>query len=155
MADLHTAMPNERLEGAAIQALLAHCYPFLLVDRIDIVQPGQRVIGTKRITAGEWWNEGGDSQLAVFPFSLVIEAMAQTSGALMRDLTDSAQSAVAYFMGVNRVRFRSAARAGDELTMELTLRQWRRGLCRTHGVATVNQRLVASAELTTIVRGVA
>ena len=155
MTELHTAMPHERLEGSGVSALLAHRYPFLLVDRIDIWEPGRRVIGTKQISAGEWWCDGGDRTPATLPFSLVVEAMAQTSGALMRDLADGAEGAVAYFMGANRVRMRRTARSGDELTMEITLRQWRRGICRTHGVATVNGQLIASADLTTIVRGVA
>src|SRR2546421_5642193 len=111
----------ERIEGAAISALLAHRFPFLLIDHIDIVQRGHHVIGRKRITAGEWWNEGASDASAVFPFSLVIEAMAQTSAGLMRDLVDGAEGTVAYFMGVTRVRMRNAARAGDQLEMDLTL----------------------------------
>ena len=144
----------ETIDGAAVTALLAHRFPFLLIDRIEILQPGRRVIGRKRITAGEWWHEGALGAAAIFPFSLVIEAMAQTSAGLMRDLVSGAQGAVAYFMGVTHVRMRRAARPGDELAMDLTLRQWRRGLCRARGVATVAGRLVASADLTTIVRGV-
>jgi 3-hydroxyacyl-[acyl-carrier-protein] dehydratase len=145
----------ERIEGTAVTALLAHRFPFLLIDRIEILQPGRRVIGRKRITAGEWWHEGALGSASIFPFSLVIEAMAQTSAGLMRDLVNGAQGAVAYFMGVTHVRMRRAARPGEELAMELTLRQWRRGLCRAHGVATVDGRLVASADLTTIIRSVA
>ena len=145
---------RETMDGPAITALLAHQFPFLLVDRIEILQPGQRVRGLKRITIGEWWAEGCDHDRHVrFPFSLVIEAMAQTSAGLMRDLPGVAVGAIAYFMGVTNVRLRHAAQPGDALAMELTLRQWRRGLCRAHGVATVGERLVASAELTTIIRG--
>lgn len=144
---------RERMDGPAISALLAHQFPFLLVDRIEILQPGHRVRGLKQITIGEWWAEGRDHDRDVrFPFSLVIEAMAQTSAGLMRDLPGVATDAIAYFMGVTHVRLRRAAQPGDELAMELTLRQWRRGLCRARGVATVGERLVASAELTTIIR---
>src|SRR6476620_8238428 len=147
---------RETIEGPAITALLAHQFPFLLVDRIEILQPGQRVRGRKRITIGEWWADGCDHDRDVrFPFSLVIEAMAQTSAGLMRDLPGVATGAIAHFMGVTRVRLRHAAQPGDELAMELTLRQWRRGLCRAHGIATVGEQLVASAELTTIIRGAA
>jgi 3-hydroxyacyl-[acyl-carrier-protein] dehydratase len=86
------------------------------------------------------------------PTGLVVEALAQTSGALVHDLLDGSAGAVAYFMGVQRVRIRGLARPGDELSLELTLRQWRRGICRTHGVATVGGRLILSADLTTVVR---
>lgn len=145
----------ETLGSAELHALLAHRYPFLLVDRVDVIVPGQLVVGYKRVSAGEWWNESMTSEVAPLPFGLVIEAMAQTSGALMRDLADGAEGAVAYFMGMNRARLRSPAFPGDDLVMELSLRQWRRGICRTRGVATVDGRLVATAELTTVVRGVA
>jgi len=140
-------------DATAVQALLAHRYPFLLVDRIDVITPGRHVVGSKRVSAGEWWSAGNDA--AVFPFCLVIEALAQASGALAVDLVDGAERAVAYIMAADRVRFRRPAHAGDELRLEVTLRQWRRGVCRMRGVATVGGAVVATAELTTIVRGVA
>ncbi|MEP6621383.1 MAG: 3-hydroxyacyl-ACP dehydratase FabZ family protein [bacterium] len=144
--------PVEVLDTTAVHALLAHRYPFLLVDRIAIMEPGVRVIGSKRVTRGEWWCVGSAERDASLPFSLVIEALAQTSGALIRDLVTDSAGVVAYFMGVSRVRLRHPARPGDELRLELTMRQWRRGICRTRGEATVDGRLVASADLTTIVR---
>jgi 3-hydroxyacyl-[acyl-carrier-protein] dehydratase len=144
--------PDLVLDSAAIHALLGHRYPFLLVDRIVIVEAGRRVVGTKRISSGEWWCEGHDAGSIQFPFSLVIEAMAQTAGAIIRDLIDGAEGAVPYFMGANHIRLRQVARPGDEITMTLTMRQWRRGVCKTHGVATVDGRLVASADLTTVIR---
>jgi 3-hydroxyacyl-[acyl-carrier-protein] dehydratase len=146
-------MTVERIEGEAIQALLPHRYPFLLVDRIDVIERGLHVVGTKRLAAGEWWCTGARAP-SIFPFGLVIEALAQTSGAIVRDLTDGAEGAVAYFMGANRVRLRTPARVGEELTMTVVLRQWRRGLCRAYGEATVRGHLVAAATLTTMVRGV-
>jgi len=85
---------------------------------------------------------------------LVLEALAQESGALIEGLADVAAGAVAYFMAANHVRFRNAAHAGDELTLDITLRHWRRGVCRTRGVAMLtNGAIVATAELTTIIRG--
>lgn len=155
MTNQESAPPVKTIEGPEIGALLAHRYPFLLVDRIEIHQPGRIVVGRKLITAGEWWVNRSEGVPVTFPHSLVIEAMAQTSAGIMRDLVDGAAGAVAYFMGVTNVRMRAAARPGDELLMHLTLLQWRRGLCRAHGVATANGSLVASADLTTIVRIVA
>ena len=143
------------LDATAVQALLAHRHPFLLVDRITIIDPGQHVVGTKRITTGEWWNEGDNVGLRAFPHALVLEALAQTSGALVRDLTDGAEGAIAYFVGLDHVRLRELARPGDTLRMELRMLKWRRGICRTRGIATVNGRFIASAALTTIVRGAA
>jgi 3-hydroxyacyl-[acyl-carrier-protein] dehydratase len=107
------------------------------------------------VTGGEWWcvgADGGQPGGLSIPFALVIEALAQTSGALVLGLLDGAAGSVAYFMGAQRVRIRGCARPGDELTLALTLRQWRRGLCRTHGVASVDGTVILTADLTTVVR---
>ncbi|OYV72746.1 MAG: hypothetical protein B7Z72_04095 [Gemmatimonadetes bacterium 21-71-4] len=145
------------LESKKLLELLPHRYPFLLVDRIEVVEPGRRVVGHKRVTAGEWWMEGTATPpapvpLPTMPHTLVLEALAQTTGALVRDLLDGAEHALAYFMAADRVRLRRLAVAGDTLRLELTLRNWRRGICRAHGEATVGGALVLSADLTTIVR---
>jgi 3-hydroxyacyl-[acyl-carrier-protein] dehydratase len=145
----------ERLDAAAIQRLLPHRHPFLLVDTIDVAEPGRHVIGRKLITADEWWMQGASPDApcaAAMPHLLVLESLAQVSGALVRDLLDGADQARAYFMGAGRVRFREMARAGDELVLDLTLLSWRRGICRARGVATVRTRTVVSAELSTVVR---
>jgi len=143
-------MATRRFDAAAVQALLAHRYPFILVDRVEVIEPGRRVTGTKRVSSGEWWATGAAD--AAMPFTLVIEALAQTSGALVQDLADGDAGGVAYFMGADRVRFRRPARVGEELRLDVSLRQWRRGVCRMHGVATVDGAIVATAELTIIVR---
>jgi 3-hydroxyacyl-[acyl-carrier-protein] dehydratase len=140
-------------DAAALQALLPHRYPFLLVDRIDVVHPGQQVSGFRRLTNTDWWL-GATAERAM-PFSLVLEALAQASGALIPDLADGATGTVAYFMGADRVRQRRPALSGEELKLDVSLLRWRRGLCRTKGIATVDGSLVLSAELTTMVRGTA
>jgi 3-hydroxyacyl-[acyl-carrier-protein] dehydratase len=140
------------LEGASLAALLPHRYPFLLVDRIRVIEPGRLAVGSKRITAGEWWCAPAGAETAGIPFSLVVEALAQTTCALLQAAADGTGGAIAYFVAADRVRFRHRARPGDELQLTVTLRSWRRGVCRTHGVATVDGRLVASATLTTMLR---
>jgi len=140
------------LEGAALAALLPHRYPFLLVDRIRVIEPGRLAIGTKRVTAGEWWCDPVHAAPAGIPFSLVVEALAQTTCALLQAAADGTGGAIAYFVAADRVRFRQRARPGDELQLAVTLRSWRRGVCRTQGIATVDGRLVASATLTTMLR---
>ena len=135
-------------DAAALEALLPHRYPFLLVDRIDVLDPGRHVVGFKRLSSDEWWTEN----VREIPLVLVLEALAQTSGALVREVAGGAAGAIAYFMGADRVRFRHAARAGDDLRLDLRLTHWRRGLCKTRGVASIGERIVVTAELTTIVR---
>ena len=143
-------MDGQQYDTTAVQALLPHRYPFLLVDRINVIATGKHVVGTKQLSGGEWWADG--SAVAVMPFGLVLEALAQTSGALVHDLAGGIEGAVAYFMGADHVRMRRAPRVGDELKLDLSLKVWRRGLCRTHGVATVGGDVVLTADLTTIIR---
>ena len=137
-------MTRSHYDARDLEALLPHRYPFLLVDRIDVVEPGRRVVGFKRLSSSESCPD--------IPLVLVLEALAQTSGALVRELAGGSAGAIAYFMGANHVRFRHGARAGDDLRLDVRLTHWRRGLCRTHGVATVGERAIVTAELTTIVR---
>ena len=154
-----------RLDGAAVQQLLAHRPPMLLVDRLEILEPGRRVVGYKRITGGEWFALGararedgpaasGWGPPSAMPALLIVEALAQASGALMIGLLEGVgEGALAYFMGFDRVRLRAPALPGDELRLEITLTQFKRGICRTRGVATLDDgRLAVSATLTTVLR---
>lgn len=143
------------LEGEALASLLPHRYPFLLVDRIHVVEPGRRAVGVKRVTAGEWWCSSADDTEMIMPYSLVIEALAQTTSGLLQEGIDGARGAIAYFAAADRVRLRRAARPGDELHLTVALRSWRRGICRTDGVASVDGEVVASASLTTMLRATA
>lgn len=148
-------LPGTVLEGEALTSLLPHRYPFLLVDRIHVVEPGRRAVGVKRVTAGEWWCSAPGDPETIMPYSLVIEALAQTTSGLLQEGIDGARGAIAYFAAADRVRLRRAARPGDELHLTVTLRSWRRGICRTDGVAAVDGEVVASASLTTMLRATA
>lgn len=139
-----------RYEGAALDALLPHRFPFLLVDRIDVIETGKHVVGSKQLSGSEWWSD--DRSTGTIPFCLVLEALAQTSGALIPDLVSGSGFTTAYFMAADRVRYREPARAGERLSLDVTLDQWRRGICRTRGVATINDAVVLTAMLTTVVR---
>lgn len=155
-----TSPPGTVLDAASIHALIAHRYPFLLVDAITVDEPGVRVTGRKRVTGAEWLagapaHPAGGVQLGTARGAsalLVVEALAQTSAALMRDLVASTPGAVGYFVGMERVRLRIPPRAGDLLELAVRLGSFRRGIARLEGRATVDGRLAASARFTTILR---
>ena len=143
-------------------ALLAHRYPFLLVDRIEVHEPGRRVVGVHRVTGAEWASgesmgrAGGGVVLGTadgMSGLLVVEALAQTSGALLLGLLDDPEGAVGYFAALERVRLRAPARPGETLRLAVTLRSFRRGIAKLHGAADVGGRVVATAGFTTVVRG--
>ena len=86
------------------------------------------------------------------PNLLVVEALAQTSAALLLGLVDAAAGVVGYFAAIERVRLREPARVGDTLVLAVELASFRRGIARLRGRATVDGRRVVSASFTTIVR---
>jgi 3-hydroxyacyl-[acyl-carrier-protein] dehydratase len=145
----HPVQPEPALPD--VQELLPHRYPFLLVDRITAITPGKRAAGVRRVTADEWFM--GKASQYEMPNTLVLEALAQLSGAILVGLIQGAPGAVGYFVGMQRVRFRGTARAGDELMLECNLLQFKRGICKTAAVASVNGRAIVRAELTTVLRG--
>jgi 3-hydroxyacyl-[acyl-carrier-protein] dehydratase len=152
MPSLSTAAPLPQVLG-----LLAHRYPFLLVDRITHVESGRRVEGVKLVTGDEWLCRGqavagpAAAPLAM-PNLLVVEAIAQLSGAILLGLVEGCAGAVGYFVGFDGVRFRGEARPGDELRLEAELVSFRRGICRTRGAAWVNGKRIVRARLTTVVK---
>ena len=135
--------------------LLPHRFPFLLVDRITSLDPGRRAEGIKRLTGAEWFL--GEATLdpdppdPEMPNGLVVEALAQLSAAVLIGVVEGAAGAVGYFLGLDRVRYRGTARAGDDLRLGVELRQFRRGVCRLHGDAWVRDRRIVRADLTIVV----
>ena len=139
----------------AIDALgvLAHRYPFLLVDRLRVVEPGRRALGLKRVTGSEWFGVASTDAAPEMPGLLVVEALAQTSAGVLLGLLDGASGAIGYFAAAQRVRFRTLPRAGDTLLLSVELVWFRRGVAKLKGIATVSDRLSVSAEFTAVVRG--
>jgi len=148
------ASPNESewTDRLDVLDVLGHRYPFLLVDRLRVVQPGLRALGLKRVTAGDWWSEAADSGTWEMPGTLVVEALAQTSAAVLIGLLNESAGAVGYFAAADRVRFRSLPRVGDTLFLTVELVWYRRGVARLRGAASVDGRLAVSANFTTVVR---
>ena len=144
---------SEWVEPLDVLDVLGHRYPFLLVDRLRVVEPGRRALGLKRVTAGDWWSEPADSGLWEMPGTLVVEALAQTSAAVLIGLVNESPGAVGYFASADRVRFRSLPRVGDTLILSVELLWYRRGVARLRCVASVDGRLAVSATFTTVVRG--
>lgn len=139
----------------AIDALgvLAHRFPFLLVDRLHVVTPGRHALGLKRVTGSEWFGVASTAANPEMPGLLVVEALAQTSAGVLLGLLDGASGAIGYFASAQRVRFRTLPRAGDTLLLSVELVWFRRGVARLRGVATVSGQVSVSAEFTAVVRG--
>jgi 3-hydroxyacyl-[acyl-carrier-protein] dehydratase len=134
--------------------LLPHRFPLLLVDRITSVEPGKGARGIKTVTGNEWSTIGSthDAGAQAMPHLLIVESLAQLSAAVLVTLLEGSEGAIGYFLGFSNVRFRGRAAPGDVLELSIELRQFKRGVCKTHGVARMGACDVVRADLTTIIR---
>jgi 3-hydroxyacyl-[acyl-carrier-protein] dehydratase len=125
-----------------------HRYPFLLVDRILEVEAGQRIVGIKNVTFNEQFFQGHFPQQPVMPGVLICEAMAQVGAVLAhysRGAVDDGR--VLVLTGLDRVKFKHPVEPGDQLRLELTSLKRRGDFWKMQGVASVDGKIVAQAEI--------
>ena len=139
-----TALPLDR---AAIEAILPHREPFLLIDEVLELEPGQRVVARKRVRPDEWYLAGHFPGRPVMPGVLIVEAMAQT-GAVAVLAEEENRGRLALFAGIDDTRFKRIVEPGDELELECTLEQVRGPVGRGKASARVGGELAARGTLT-------
>lgn len=133
------------LDIEEIQNILPHRYPFLLVDRILELEPGVRAVGLKNVTINESFFEGHFPGHPVMPGVLVVEAMAQVGGVLLLSMTGN-DGKIAYFGGMDKVRFRKPVVPGDTLITEVELLRNRGDIGKVRVTGRVNRQIVAEGE---------
>lgn len=136
-----------KLNITEIMGVLPHRYPFLLVDSLEEVEEGQKVIGYKNVTINEPFFQGHFPEHPIMPGVLIIEAMAQVGGAYTAVVDEVGEGKVTYFVGIDKARFRKPVLPGDVLRMELAIMSKRRGIYQFEAKAYVGESLVAQAEL--------
>ncbi|MGH7772413.1 MAG: 3-hydroxyacyl-ACP dehydratase FabZ [Candidatus Binatia bacterium] len=127
---------------------IPHRYPFLLVDRILEVEADQRIVGIKNVTFNEVFFQGHFPNRPVMPGVLICEAMAQV-GAIFAYATRGGTGGEKLFMltGLDRVKFKRPVEPGDQLRLELTSLKRRGSFWKMRGVAMVEGKIVAQAEI--------
>ncbi len=130
------------LDSQAIQKMIPHRFPFLLVDRILELETGRRVVGLKNVSVNEPFFPGHFPGQPVMPGVLIVEALAQTAAVLMGS-ADIAR--IPLFMGIDKARFRRQVVPGDQLRLEVEILQQRRNVVRAAGKAYVGEELAAEA----------
>ena len=130
-----------------IEAILPHRHPFLLVDRIEELVPGERAVGYKSVTFNEPWFAGHFPQEPVMPGVLIIEALAQT-GAVAILSQESMKGKIAFFGGIKSARFRQKVVPGDQLRLECEIIKSKGPVGVGKAVAYVGDKVAAQAELT-------
>ncbi len=129
-----------------ILSLLPHRYPFLLVDRVLELVPGQRAVAYKNVTINEPFFNGHFPGEPVMPGVLIVEALAQVGAMAVLSEPQNAGK-LALFAGINNFRFKKVVYPGDRLELEVSLTGKRGPVGKGEAVARVDGELVASGEL--------
>jgi 3-hydroxyacyl-[acyl-carrier-protein] dehydratase len=138
---------NVPLDRAAIESILPHREPFLLIDEVLELEPGSRVVARKRVRDDEWYLRGHFPGRPVMPGVLIVEAMAQT-GAVAVLAEPENRGRIALFAGIDDTRFKRIVEPGDELQLECTLEHVRGPIGKGKARATVDGELAARGTLT-------
>ena len=142
--------PNQTpiFDAVAIEGMLPHRYPFLLVDKV-IELSDKHVVGIKNVTYNEAFFQGHFPKNPVFPGVLQMEALAQVGGVFVLSQVDDAENWDTYFLKIEHAKFKSKVVPGDTLILKMELvSPVRRGICHMFGTAYVGNRIVSEGELT-------
>jgi 3-hydroxyacyl-[acyl-carrier-protein] dehydratase len=135
------------LDYAAIERILPHRYPFLLVDRITEFEPDTRIVGIKNVTLNERYLAHRDGAPPVLPPTILTEAVAQVGAILILAKPQNREKLI-YFMGIERVRYRRAAHPGDVVVIEALVRRLRSRMGLLHGIARVDGKVAVEGTMT-------
>ena len=138
-----------KMDIEAIMQQLPHRYPMLLVDRVLACEPGKQITALKNVTFNEPFFTGHFPHRPVMPGVLIIEALAQAAGLLAFRTVDVIpdKDTRFYFVAIDKARFRKPVEPGDQLVLKATLMRAFKGIWKFSGVAEVDGREVASAEI--------
>lgn len=135
----------------AILKIMPHRYPFLLVDRIIEIIEDKKIIGLKNVTINEPFFQGHFPHKPIMPGVLIVEAMVQCGSILLVNLIEDHHNKIAYFAGIDKVKFRKPVIPGDQLIFEMEVLSFKYNLCKLAGKAYkgyVGGELVCEGEFT-------
>ena len=145
--------PDIVLNVEDIQILLPHRAPFLFVERLSDIVPNESATGYKAVSYNEPYFQGHFPSHAVMPGVLIVEALAQTAGALVvHSLGLTSENRIVYFMTIERARFRRPVRPGDVLRMPVKSLRRRGMVWRFAGQAFVDDMLCAEAQFSAMIQ---
>ena len=137
------------LDYSAIERILPHRYPFLLVDRVIEFEPDKRIVGIKNVSQNEryLWHGGGGEERPVLPSTILTEAIAQVGAILILSKPENREKLI-FFMGIERVRFRRPVHPGDVVEIEAVVKRLRSRMGVLSGAARVNGVVVCDGTMT-------
>jgi len=135
------------LDNAAIERILPHRFPFLLVDRIIELEPDKRIVGIKNVTLDEWYLSRSANGDAVVPPTMLTEAVAQV-GAILILAKPENRERLPFFAGIERVRYRRPVYPGDVVEIEARVKRLRSRMGQLGGYARVRGQIVLEGTMT-------
>ena len=128
---------------------LPHRYPFLLIDRVLEVVPGESLVAIKNVTFNEPFFQGHFPHRPVMPGVLILEALAQATGILAFKTTQSqpSETSLYYFVGIDNVRFKQPVEPGDQLRLAVKLVRTVRSVWKFSAEATVDGKFVTGGDI--------
>jgi len=140
-------LPELPLDYTAIERILPHRYPFLLVDRVTELEPDKRIVGIKNVSVNERYLSPSVSNRPTLPLTLLTEAVAQVGAILILSKPENLEKLI-FFMGIDRVRFRRPVFPGDVVEIEAVVKRLRSRMGVLSGAARVNGLVVCDGTMT-------
>lgn len=135
------------LDFEALKRAIPHRYPFLLVDKVTITEVDKSATGIKSVSGNEPFFQGHFPDRAIMPGVLIVEAMAQVACALFLSKPEN-KNKLAFFMGLDEVKFRKPVVPGDQLEMKIEVLKMRSSFGKAKGVSTCKGEVTTEAEFT-------
>ena len=135
------------LDYPAIERILPHRYPFLLVDRITELEPDKRIVGIKNVSLNEQYLSQARGERPALPPTILTEAVAQVGAILILSKPENREKLI-FFMGIERVRYRRPVYPGDVVEIEARVKRLRSRMGQLDGFARVDGKVVVSGTMT-------
>ena len=135
------------LDIKEIMEIIPHRYPFILIDKIEELKPGVMAVGYKNVTINEYFFQGHFPKEPIMPGVLIVEALAQTGAVAILSL-DKYKGKIAYFAGINNLKFKRKVTPGDTLKLEVEVIKQKGPIGIGKAIATVNGEIAVTGELT-------
>ena len=126
--------------------VLPHRYPFILIDKLEMIDPGKSLVAIKNVTINEPYFQGHFPNQPIMPGVLSLEIMAQAGAFLMLSQVENPLSKNMLFSTIDKAKFRKPITPGDQLKVHMELAKRKLNLCKFHGKCFVDEVLVAEAK---------